>query len=75
MVTVYITTNANKEIESVNQSIEGAARFAYGLGVSQINGSLCSYQAMLEHFEKNPSADLLCDDEKAYRVERHFVAA
>lgn len=75
MVTVYITTNAQNEIESVNQSIEGMARFAYGLGVVRLKDEPCTYQSMVEHFEAHASADLATEDGTTYKVERHFVAA
>lgn len=75
MVTVYITTNAAREIEGVHQSVEGAARFAYGLGVAALDGKACNFQAMLAHFEKNAAADLITGEGASYRVERHFVAA
>ena len=74
MITAYITLSPNREIISVNQSLEGCARHAYGMGPGKLDDVDITYQNIADRLEDSPSVTIHYED-GAYTIERHFIAA
>lgn len=74
MITAYITLSPTREIVSVNQSLEGAARHAYGMGEGRLDEGDFTYQTIADALESMPSVTIHYET-GSYVIERHFIAA
>ena len=74
MITAYITLSPSREIVSVNQSLEGAARHAYGMGDGKLDKGEFTFKSIEDALENSPSVTIHYPD-GSYLIERHFIAA